>query len=56
LTAFSQEQSGKLLAECIAKNGVSNKIMTNLSSIFGISVVDDMKTKITTEQTGTATS
>lgn len=56
LTAFSQEQSGKLLAECIAKNGVSNKILTNLQNIFGVTITDDKKTTSTTEQTGVSTS
>ena len=56
ITGFSQTQAASLISSCITQNNVSNKIVNNLTGTFGVTIVDDKKTDMTTEQTGESSS
>jgi hypothetical protein len=56
LTGFSQDQAASVIATCISKNGVANKIANDLASAFGVTIKQDTASKTSTDQGGESVS
>lgn len=56
LEGMYQDQAAEIIAECITNNGISNSIFTDLASTFGVTIVDEKKTKTATEQSAVSKS
>lgn len=55
-SGVDQTQAATTIANCVNQSGVTNKIINDLSNVFGITIDESKKTETTTTQDGTTTS